>query len=44
MGSGGALKSSVEFDIEGEWTCLAETWLESRSSDNLFATGLLVQD
>ena len=23
MGAGGTVESSVEFDIEGEWTCLA---------------------
>ena len=36
------MESSVDFDIEGEWTRLAETWLEDKSSDTIFATGLLV--
>ena len=44
MGAGGTLESSVELDIGGEWTRLAETWSEARSSDTLFATGLLVRD
>ena len=41
--AGGTLELSVEFDIEDEWTRLAETWLEARLSDTLFATGLLVR-
>ena len=44
MGYGGTLELSVEFEIEGEWTRLAETWSEASLSDTLFATGLLVQD
>ena len=43
MGAGGTLELSVEFEIEGEWTCLAETWSKDRSSDNRFATGFLVR-
>ena len=43
MRAGGIVKSSVEFEIEGEWTCLVETWSEDKSSDTLFATGLLVR-
>ena len=42
MKSGGMVKSSVEFEIEGEWTRLAETWSEDKSSDTLFAASLLV--
>ena len=38
------MESSVDFDIEGEWTRLAETWSEDRLSDTLFSTGLLVRD
>ena len=40
--AGGMLESNVEFYIKGEWTYLADTWLEARSLDTLFATGLLV--
>ena len=36
------VESSVEFDIEGEWTPLEETCLEDKSSDTIFDTGLLV--
>ena len=39
MGSGGTVESSVEFEIEGEWKCLLETWLEEESSDTIFANG-----
>ena len=42
MGDSGTVESSVEFEIEGEWTRLAETWSEDKSSDTIFATGLLV--
>ena len=44
MGSGGTVESSVEFEIEGEWTLLSDTWLENNSSDTLFSIGLLAQD
>ena len=44
MGAGGTVESSVEFDIEGEWTRLAETWSEDKLSGTLFANGLPVQD
>ena len=40
--AGGTVKSGVEFEIEGGWTRLAETWSEDKSQDNFFATGLLV--
>ena len=43
IGDGGTLESSGGFETEGEWTRLAETWLEARSSDALFATGFLVR-
>ena len=43
MGDGGTEESSVEFEIEGEWTCIAETCPEEKFSDTLFATGLLVR-
>ena len=43
MKSGGMVKSSVGFEIEGEWTRLADTWSEDKSLDTLFATGLLVR-
>ena len=44
MGCGGTVESSVEFEIEGEWNRLADTWLENNSSGTLFSIGLLVQD
>ena len=25
IGAGGTVESSVEFEMEGEWTCIAET-------------------
>ena len=40
MGYGGTVESIVEFEMEGGWTCLAETWLEDESSDIRLATGL----
>ena len=43
MGAGGTVKSGVEFEIEGGWTSPTETWFEAKSSDTLFATGLLVR-
>ena len=42
IGYGGTVESSVEFEIEEEWTRLAETWLEDKSSYTIFATGLIV--
>ena len=43
MGAGVTVESSVEFEIEGECTRLAETWSEDELLDTLFATGLLVR-
>ena len=43
MGAGGMAELSVEFDIEGEWTRLEETWSEDKFLDTIFDTGLLVQ-
>ena len=43
IGTGGRLDSSVEVEIEGEWTRLAETWSEARLSYSIFTTGLLVR-
>ena len=43
VGSGGTVESSVEFEIEGGCTRLAETWSEDEFLDTLFATGLLVR-
>ena len=42
MGYDGTVESSVDFEIEGEWNRLEEIWSEDKSSDTLFATGLLV--
>ena len=44
MGAGGTVELSAEFEIEVEWTRLAETWSEDESLDTLFANGLLVRD
>ena len=44
VGAGDTVESSVEFEIEGEWTYLAYTWSEDELSDTLFATGFLVRD
>ena len=44
IGAGGTLESSGGFEIEGEWTRLAETLSEARLSDTLFVTRFLVQD
>ena len=41
MGSVGTVESSVEFEIEGGCTRLAETLPEEELSDTRFATGLL---
>ena len=38
----GTVESSVEFDIEGEWIRITDTWLEDKSSDTIFDTGFLV--
>ena len=43
IGGSVTLESSGGFEIEGGCTRLAETWSESRSSDTIFSTGLLVQ-
>ena len=42
MGAGVTVESSVEFEIEGEWTRLEETWSEDKLLDTIFTTGLLV--
>ena len=34
----------MEFDIEGEWTRIAETWSEDKSSDTIFAIDLLIRN
>ena len=44
MGAGGTVESSVDFEIEGEWNRLAETWSEDKSWDTIFDTDLLVRD
>ena len=43
MGAGGTVESRVEFEIDGEWTRLAETRSEEESADTRLATGLLVR-
>ena len=43
MGADGTVESSVDFDIEGEWNRLAETWSEDKSPDTIFDTALLVR-
>ena len=43
MVDGGTVESSVEFEIEGEWTRLSDSWSEDMSSNTLFSNGLLVQ-
>ena len=43
MGSDVTVESSVKFEIDGGWIRLAETYLEYKSSDTLFAAGLLVR-
>ena len=40
MGDGGTVESIFVFEMEGEWTCLAEIWSEEESSDIRLATGL----
>ena len=40
MGVGGTVESIVVFEMEGEWTRLAETWSEEELSDICLATGL----
>ena len=40
VGAGGTVESIVVFEIEGEWTRLAETWLEEEFFDIRLATGL----
>ena len=41
MEYGGTVESSVYFEIEGEWTRLADTWLENNSSGTLFLLACL---
>ena len=43
IGSGGTVDYIVVFEIEGEWTGLAEIWSEEESSDIRLETGLLTQ-
>ena len=43
MGAGGTVESIVVFEMEGEWTRLAETWSEEESSDTRLATGLFAR-
>ena len=43
MGDGDTVESSVEFEIKGEWTHLAETCSEDKSLNTIFTTGLLVK-
>ena len=43
MGAGGTVESRVDFEIDGEWTRLAETRSEEESEDTRLATSLLVQ-
>ena len=38
--AGGTVESIVVFDMEGEWTCLAEICSNEESSETLFAAGL----
>ena len=39
--AGGNVESIVVFEMEGEWTCLAEIWSDEESSDTHLASGLL---
>ena len=41
---GGNVESIVVFEMEGEWTCLADIWLDEESSYTRVAAGLLNQD
>ena len=43
MGAGGTVESRVEFEIEGEWTRLAETVSDAVSSNACLAPVLLGQ-
>ena len=37
----GTMESIVVFDMEGEWTCMAEIWSDEDVSDTRFVAGLL---
>ena len=41
--AGGTVESIAVFEMEEEWTCLAEIWLDEESSDTCLAAGLLNQ-
>ena len=41
--AGGTLESSGGTKIKGGWNRIASMWSEDRSSDTIFATGLLVK-
>ena len=40
MGTGGTVESIVVFEMEGEWTRLADTWSEEESYNIRLETGL----
>ena len=37
------VESIIVFEMEGEWTCLAELWSGEESSDTRLAVGLLTR-
>ena len=37
---GGTVESIFVFDMEKEWTCIVEIWLDEESSETLLAVGL----
>ena len=41
--AGGTVESIVVFEMEGEWTCLAEIWSDEESSYTRLAAGLLTR-
>ena len=43
IGDSGTVESIVVFEMEGEWTCLAEIWLDEELSDTRLETGLLTR-
>ena len=38
--AGDTVEYIVVFEMEGEWTCMAEIWSDEESSDTLLAAGL----
>ena len=40
---GGTVESIVVFEMEKEWTCLADIWSDEESSDTRLETGLLIR-